>query len=50
MAVYEVVEDAQAAFGLTLANPANGSGWYPQIVVPSFETSLRYLTDFPLAP
>ena len=50
MAAYEVIEDTQAAFGLALANLHNGSGWYPQIVVPSFETSLRYLTDFPLAP
>jgi RHS repeat-associated protein len=50
MAVYEILEDTQAAFGLALANAANGAGGYAQIVVPSFRTSLRYLTDFALAP
>jgi RHS repeat-associated protein len=50
MAAYEIVEDTQAAFGLALANTANGAGGYAQIVVPSFRTSLRYLTDFALAP
>jgi len=50
MAAYEVIEDTPAAFGLALANFKHGAGGYPQIVVPSYSTSLRYLTDFPLAP
>jgi hypothetical protein len=50
MAVFEVMDDTPAAFGLALANVKNGIGGYPQVVVPSFATSLRYLTDFPLAP
>ncbi len=50
MAAYEVLEDTSAAFGRALANSGNGAGGYPQIVVPSFRTSLRYLQDFALAP
>jgi hypothetical protein len=50
MAAYEVMEDTPAAFGRALANIDNGFGGYPQIVVPSFRTSLRYLQDFALAP
>jgi hypothetical protein len=50
MAAYEVVEDTPAAFALAVANVRNGAGGYPQIVVPSFSTTLRYLNDFPLAP
>jgi hypothetical protein len=50
MAAYEVLEDTPAAFGLALANVDNGFGGYAQVVVPSFKTSLRYMTDFPLAP
>ena len=50
MAAYEVIEDTPAAFGLALANLKNGAGGYPQIVVPSFRTSLRYLSDFALVP
>jgi hypothetical protein len=49
-AAYEVVDDTQAAFGLTIANPQYGPGWLPQIVVPSFQSNLRYLGDFPLGP
>lgn len=49
-AAYEVLEDTPAAFGLAIANVDNGAGWLPQIVVPSFQTTLRYLSDFPLAP
>jgi RHS repeat-associated protein len=49
-AAYEVVDDTQAAFGLTIANPQYGPGWLPQIVVPSFQSSLRFLGDFPLGP
>jgi len=47
-AAYEVAEDTPAAFGLAIENTAYGSGWLPQIVVPSYQTSLRYLGDFPL--
>jgi hypothetical protein len=50
MAAYEVIEDTPAAFGLALVNLKNGAGGYPQIVVPSFRTSLRYLQNFALAP
>lgn len=50
MAAYEVLEDTQAAFGRAIANIDNGVGGYPQIVVPSFRASLRYLHDFALAP
>jgi len=49
-ATYEVLEDTQAAFALAIANTGNGHGWLPQIVVPSYQTSLRYLGDFPLGP
>ncbi len=49
-AAYEVLEDTPAAFGLAIANVDNGAGWLPQVVVPSFQTTLRYLADFPLAP
>ncbi len=50
MAAYEVIEDTPAAFGLALTNLKNGAGGYPQVVVPSFQTSLRYLSDFALGP
>jgi RHS repeat-associated protein len=49
-AAYEVVDDTAAAFGLALANTRRGAGWYPQIVVPSFQTSLRLLDEIPLGP
>jgi hypothetical protein len=49
-AAFEVMEDTPAAFGLALANMRHGDGWLPQVVVPSYETSLRFLNDFPLAP
>jgi hypothetical protein len=49
-AAYEVIEDTHAAFGLALANPKHGNGWLPQLVVPSYKTSLRFLNDFPLGP
>jgi RHS repeat-associated protein len=47
-AAYEVIDDTPAAFGLAIENSAYGSGWLPQIVVPSYQTSLRYIGDFPL--
>jgi hypothetical protein len=50
MAAYLVTEDTPAAFGLTLANTDHGAGGLPQVVVPFYERSLQYLTDFPLAP
>jgi hypothetical protein len=49
-AVYEVLDDTPAAFALTIANPKYGPGWLPQIVVPSFQSSLRFLADFPMSP
>jgi RHS repeat-associated protein len=50
VAAYEVVEDTPAAFGLALRNTDHGDGWLPQIVVPSFETSLRFIDDFAIGP
>ncbi|MGH8243329.1 MAG: hypothetical protein ACRETY_08275, partial [Steroidobacteraceae bacterium] len=50
MAAFEVIEDTEAAFALALANPKHGPGWLPQVVVPSYESSLRFLHDFPLGP
>ena len=49
-AAFEVMEDTPAAFALALANQTHGSGWLPQVVVPSYMTTLRYLNDFPLGP
>ncbi|HEX9851414.1 MAG TPA: RHS repeat-associated core domain-containing protein, partial [Woeseiaceae bacterium] len=50
VAAYEVLEDTQAAFGLAVANAGYGAGWLPQVVVPSYQRTLRYLEDFPLGP
>ncbi len=50
VAAYEVIEDTPAAFGLAIANTEHGPGRLPQVVVPSFESSLRYLGDYPLGP
>jgi len=50
VAAYEVLEDIPAAFGLAIANWQYGAGWLPQIVVPSFASTLRRLSDFPLGP
>jgi hypothetical protein len=44
------MEDAPAAFGLAIANDRYGIGWLPQVVVPSFRNTLRYLADFQLGP
>jgi hypothetical protein len=49
-AAYEVMDDTPAAFALAMANPRHGSGWLPQVVVPSYLTTLRFLDDFPLGP
>jgi RHS repeat-associated protein len=49
-AAYEVLEDTPAAFSLALANQSHGTGWLPQVVVPSYTMVLRYLNDFPLNP
>jgi len=50
IAAYEVVEDTPAAMGLAIANPQHGAGWLPQVVVPSFASTLRRLSDFPFGP
>jgi len=50
MAAYEVMADTPAAFALALANVEHGAGWLPQVVVPSYVTSLRFITDLPLGP
>ena len=49
-AAYEVVDETSAAFGLAIANTAYGTGRLPQVVVPSYETSLRFVLDFPIEP
>jgi RHS repeat-associated protein len=50
VAAYEVVEDSRAAMGLAIANSDYGIGRLPQVVVPSYETSLHFLTEIPLVP
>lgn len=50
IAAYEVLEDTPAAISLAIANSTHGPGWLPQIVVPSFASTLRRLSDFPLGP
>jgi RHS repeat-associated protein len=50
IAAYEVLDDTPAAFGLALANAQYGAGRFPQVVVPSFDSTLRFLADFPLGP
>jgi RHS repeat-associated protein len=47
-AAYEVLEDTPAAFGLAIENAGYGHGRFPQVVVPSYQTTLKYLGDFPL--
>lgn len=49
-AAYEVLSDTPAAFALATANSTHGHGWLPQVVVPSYRTSLQYLGDFALIP
>ncbi len=50
VAVYEVMEDTQAAFGLALRNTKHGPGGFPQIVVEDYQSKLRLITDFALGP
>ncbi len=50
VAAYEVTADTQAAFGLAIANTDHGIGWLPQVVVPSYQQSLRLLEVIPLGP
>ena len=50
VAAYEVMADTPAAFGLAIANMDHGTGWLPQVVVPSFQTSLRFVDELPLNP
>jgi RHS repeat-associated protein len=49
-AAYEVLSDTPAAFALATANSTHGHGWLPQVVVPSYRSSLQYLGDFALTP
>ena len=49
-AAYEVIDDTPAAFALTIANPQHGPGRLPQVVVPSWQSTLHLLDDFPLGP
>jgi hypothetical protein len=50
MAIYEVIEDTPAAFGLAIRNTNHGGGWLPQVVVPSYMDSLRFLGVIQLGP
>jgi RHS repeat-associated protein len=50
VAAYEVIDDTAAAFGIALANGGFGKGWLPQVFIPGFEDSLRFLGVFPLKP
>ncbi|HEX9706103.1 MAG TPA: RHS repeat-associated core domain-containing protein [Steroidobacteraceae bacterium] len=50
VAAYEVMADTPAALGLAIANVDHGAGWLPQVVVPSFQSSLRFLEDIPIGP
>ena len=50
VAAYEVTENTQAAMGLAIANIDYGTGWLPQVVVPSYETTLRLMKEVPLVP
>ena len=50
VAAYEVMEDTPAAMGLAIANLQYGAGWLPQIVVPSFASTVRRIADFPFGP
>ena len=50
VAAYELIEDTPAAFGLAIANAEYGTGWLPQVVVPSFAESLRFVREIPLVP
>ncbi len=50
IAAYEVLEDTPAAFGLAITNIEYGAGWLPQVVIPSFESTLRRIRDFPIGP
>ncbi|MDH4259571.1 MAG: hypothetical protein OEW16_04630 [Gammaproteobacteria bacterium] len=50
VAAYELIEDTPAAFALAIANVKYGAGWFPQVVVPSFEVSMRFLREVPLVP
>lgn len=49
-AAYEVMEDTAAAIGLAVANPQYGAGRLPQLVVPSYASSLRRIGDFTFGP
>ncbi|MEX1993035.1 MAG: RHS repeat-associated core domain-containing protein [Steroidobacteraceae bacterium] len=50
MAAFSVLDDTPAAFGLAIRNGDHGAGWLPQVVVPSYEVSLRFLGVTPLGP
>jgi hypothetical protein len=50
VAAYEVISDAPAAFGLAMTNIDYGLGRLPQVVVPSFESNLRFVREIALEP
>ncbi len=50
VAMYEVMEDTAAAFGLAIANGDYGPGRFPQVVVPLFESTLQLIRVLPLGP
>lgn len=45
---YEVINDIPAAFGRTLANPGQGSGGLPQIVIENYQDFLKPIYSIPL--
>jgi len=45
---YEVTSDIPAAFGRTLANPGQGSGGLPQIVIENYQDFLKPIYSIPL--
>lgn len=50
VAIYEVLEDTEAAFGLVRANTHYGPGGLPQIVIDGFESKLRVISELSLGP
>ncbi len=50
MTAYEVIDDIPSAFGRTLANPQNGVGGLPQLVIPNWQSTLRPIYTQVLLP
>jgi len=50
VAIYEVLEDTEAAFGFARANTRYGPGGLPQIVIEDFESKLLPIMELRLGP